>query len=278
MRIYDHTGERHGTWTITGIEPGINPKTYRYKCDCGNEKLVPSRKVFRKAICLKCQSKIHYDKYKGERNGIISCLGHKYDGKRHGLAVRCDCGHEYWVGSYHQFIRTSSCKSCAHGFYPGKRVGCTTLIENMHNRLWKKKCDCGNIFISKASKPDCGCIAITKRIREAEKKIGKKYHYLTVKKIIGNKNGHILLLIRCKCGKEFTRHNGHEFKSRSCGCELVVAVGEKASKATLKNCEVISIRELHASGLYTVNQLATMFNKPTNYLRRIIGRFIWKHV
>ena len=164
------------------------------------------------------------------------------------------------------------------GFHPGKRMGHCVLIENMGNRRWRKKCDCGTIFIGSCNKSDCGCVYKKRTLEEAQKKIGLKYHFLTVKKIVGNEKGHIQLLIKCKCGKEFIRNNGHEFKSRSCGCALSVPVGDKANNASLKNCEVISMREFYESKLYSLAELSVIFNKSQNYIFRIVKRHIWKHI
>lgn len=253
-------------------------KKYLCRCDCGNERTTDSRHITRDSTCEKCKPIIQNNTHIGEKHGRLTCLGYQYTKNRHGLKVRCDCGRELNISCYSTFLKTSSCKSCSRGFFPGKRTGNATLLENLHNRYWKKLCDCGTIFIGGTRKKDCGCFVKKKIIEGALKKVGTKFHSLTVKSIASYKEGHVQLLIKCKCGNQFIRNNGHEFKSRSCGCELHVPVGEKASNATMKNCEVISIRELHNSGLYSLEQLANMFNKHRSYIRRIILRQVWKHI
>ena len=277
MKILDHTGRKIGTWTVVEIVKSLRRKTYLLRCDCGNEKTASSSHITRNIPCQACKTKIDHDSHIGEKNGKITCLGYDRKNNRPGFLIQCDCGKKYHVRGYYQFLLTSSCKSCRNGYHPGKRVGNSILLEPLQNRNWKRKCDCGTIFIAPMRLKDCGCFYKKKLLLEATAKIGKKYHFLTVKTILRNENGHNLLLIKCKCGKEFIRPNGHEFKSRSCGCELTVPVGEKANKATLKNCEVRSIRELNATGLYTQEQLAEMFKKSKGYISRIIRKKIWKH-
>lgn len=279
MRIYDHTGKKYGSWTVISMSYAIGNKTYTCKCDCGKERFVNSRRITRELICHNCKTIQNHNSHSGEKHGNVTCLGYsKAKSNRHGFSIKCDCENIFTVDSYSQFLNISSCFKCRMGNYPGKRSGNSILIEHINNRKWKKRCDCGTIFIGESKKKNCGCIAKKKVLEAAKMKIGKKYHYLTVKSIFSNKNRHIQLLIRCKCGKEFIRNNGHEFKSRSCGCELTVPVGEKSNKATLKNCEVLSIRELYASGIYSIGQLSLMFNKKEHYLMRIIRRQIWKHI
>lgn len=279
MRIYDHTGKKYGTWSVTEMFHKDGNKFYRCLCDCGNTKIVARGHLLRKSSCEKCKPKIMHDSHIGEKHGKLTCLGYHKVKKGHGYLIQCDCGAKYTVNNYYQFKKSSSCKKCIHGFHPGKRIGNSILMESIGNGNWKKKCDCGSIFIGTATrKTDCGCIAKKKILDLALKKVGRKYHYLTVKAIHRYSDGHIHLVVKCKCGNQFIRHNGHEFKSRSCGCEFVVPVGEKANKATMSNCEVISIRQLYESGLYSINHLSNMFNKKPNYISRIVNRNIWKHI
>ena len=253
-------------------------KMYEYKCDCGKQRTTSSKHVTRLVTCPNCSAQKLHDSHKGEKHGRMTCLGYSPVKKGHGYLIQCECGKRYTINDYKQFLITSSCKSCSKGVYPGKKSGLITFIKNMHNRSWKMECECGTVFIGATRRRDCGCVAKKKILDLAQTKVGRKYHYLTVKEIHSHEDGHIKLLVKCKCGNQFIRHNGHEFKGRSCGCEFVVPVGEKASKAILKNYEVISMRELHDSGLYSIQQLSTMFKKKEHYIWRIVNRKIWKHV
>lgn len=278
MRIFDHTGEKIDNWSVIKMIPGKGDKKYLFRCDCGFEKLVSSQRVYRKASCLKCCSIQKYNSYKSERNGKLTCLGYGSNGKRHGLNAQCDCGKILFFGCYAQFQSTSSCKSCRSGFYPGKKTGNSTLIERIDGAFWKKRCVCGEVFVADSRKTNCGCIKKAKLIKEAESKIGNTYYYLTVKGLGGFDNGHLLLLLRCKCGKEFTRPNGHEFKGKSCGCGMFLPTGEKARVATLKNWEVVAMREFYKSKVYSIDELANMFKKSANYISKIVTGKIWTHV
>lgn len=278
MKIYDRTGEKIGTWNIIKLILTDRRKYYLIRCECGAERTANSSNIYRPLICRPCKVKNHHDTHKGERNGRMTCLGYVKVKNRHGYLILCDCGRQYTLNSYSQFMNNSACKPCSRGIYPGKRIGHSTVIRLTQSRIWEKRCDCGTIFKGRPDKTNCGCIGKSRYLKEAHKKIGLKFKMLTVKSIYGNNDGHIQLLIKCKCGTEFIRNNGHEFKSSSCGCEFSVPVGEKASNATLKNCEVISIRELYQSGSYSIEQLALMFKKSNNYMSRIVHRHVWKHL
>ena len=278
MRIYNHIGEKIGTWTVVSIIPDRPKKTYLFKCECGKEKEVSSAKVYRKAECKFCIGKKSVEAHLGERNGKITCIGHVHKNRRHGFLVKCDCGISYPVFSYHQFLRTQCCESCRHGFYPGKKTGNCVLIKRADGRQWEKKCNCGNIFIADSRKTNCGCQIQERKINKAKAKIGLKLNYLKVIGIEAYKDKHIYLKVKCKCGKILSIMNGHEFKSKSCGCYLGTPVGEKSSKATLTDVEISSIRELFATGLYSEEELARMIHKSKYYVRRILKRQIWKHI
>lgn len=278
-KSFNHVGKRIGTWTVVEIVNPIGTKIYKFRCDCGNEKLVPSNQVYRNHACLKCTPKLTNEVHIGEKHGKVTCIDAIRTSKdRNGYLIRCDCGKVFEVQSYFQFLKMQTCKACSRGCYPGKKVGKLTYLEYVSNATWKMKCDCGNIFIGKTRREDCGCVYENKLMEMAKAKIGLTYESLTIKGIAGFKDKHLVLLIRCKCGKEFTRHNGHEFKQKSCGCSRSMPRGERCANATLKNKDVKSIRELHKSGFYSLAQLSQMYKKSENYLIRIINRHIWKHV
>jgi hypothetical protein len=281
MKIFDRTGQKIRSWTVIKIVSQERRKIYLVRCECGTEKTINSGHISRLLTCQACNGrniKAEHDARKGERNGKLTCLGHAMCGARHGYLIQCDCGTQYIVNCYSQFKKTASCFSCKRGYYPGLKIGNCTLIKRIKGTYWEKKCECGTVFLGYPRKTNCGCLFQKRNLAEAENKIGLKYKMLTVKSIMGKKDGHIQLLIKCKCGNEFIRNNGHEFKSESCGCLLKSPVGEKASKATLRNCEVASIREFHQAGTYTLEQLADMFKKSKGYITRIIKKEIWKHV
>ena len=278
MRIYDHTGKKYGTWTVIKLIREEGRKYYLIRCECGDQKTVSSGHILRPFICRLCNVKNAHNAHKGEKNGRMTCLGYAKVKKGHGYLILCDCGRQYTVDNYAQFSKNYSCKACCKGIYPGKRIGYSIVIRRTQRRVWEKKCDCGTIFTGRPSKTNCGCITTSHYLTEARKKIGLKFHKLTIKGIARKNHGHIQLLIKCKCGNEFIRNNGHEFKSKSCGCSHAAPRGEKASGATLKNCEVISMRELYEAGVYSIKEISNMLNKTENYTSRILLRDIWKHI
>lgn len=278
MRIYDHTGEKIDTWTVIRIIPDRPQKTYLFRCECGKEREVSSRHIYRKSGCKFCIGKKTVEDHLGERSGKITCIGHVHQKRRHKLLVKCDCGTSYIIDSYHQFLRTHCCESCRHGFSPGKENGNCVLIKRMNGRIWEKNCFCGNIFYGDSRKKHCGCQLIEKSINKAKNKIGLKFYNLKVIAIDGFKKGRLFLKVQCKCGKILSIINGHEFKSKSCGCYFGIPVGENSAKATLTDTEVKTIRELYETGLYSEEELAKIINKEKHYVRRILKRQIWKHV
>lgn len=285
MKIFNYTGKTIGRWTFLEKVSVSGTSIYRCRCVCGYERVISSQKVSRLPDCPICREKekleryrIHAEKQLGRRNGRLTLVAYKRLKKAHGYLVKCDCGSEVAM-KMDQFCSTKSCKKCALGNWPGRIVNNTKLIQKIDRYNWQKECLlCGSIFQGTGRQKDCGCSYKKRLFDLASKKVGSSYKNLTIKKVLHNENGHNMLLIRCKCGKKFTRPNGHEFKSISCGCLNKVPTGDKASNATLKNYEVKSMREMYASGLYTIDQLAKIFNKSNNYIYRIVHRKIWKHV
>ncbi len=286
MKIFDHTGEKVGLWNIVKKlnESQRGTSIYLAKCACGHEKVASFDKISRTKSCISCASKQKSLAHIGKKNGRLTCIGLTDDRHRR-LIIRCECGLEYTMKGINQLTTSSKCKSCSRGFYPGLIIEGITMIERVASRTWKMKCHCGKIYEKVPNYDhgkfyDCGCVAKNKYLSEAEKKIGLKLGYLTVMKVLPSENSHLQLLLKCKCGKTITRSNGHEFKGYSCGCASFTAMpkGEKHVKATLKNCDIISMRELYESGVYTEMELAEIHGKPKEYIRRIIRKQIWKHV
>ncbi len=109
-------------------------------------------------------------------------------------------------------------------------------------------------------------------------KIGSSYQRLKVKNVLGFEKGHLYLEIKCKCGNIFKKKNGNEFKDKSCGCLEHWVKGEKKGNSRFKNTDIISLRELNNTGIYTQEELANMFDVTKNYISRIVTRKIWKSI
>ena len=54
--------------------------------------------------------------------------------------------------------------------------------------------------------------------------------------------------------------------------------GEKNSNSKLKEKDVLKIRELFESGLYTMTTLSEMFNVNSPAIHKIVKRLTWKHI
>lgn len=286
MKIFDYTGKTIGDWYF--IEKINSSGTSKYLCKCisgcGKEKIISSQKIYRDSKCAECESKKNFSLHLDKKHGKLTCVGFTEANPHRRLIVSCECGMKYKMKT-NQFSRTSCCHKCRNGFIPGMILNGVTLLERIKGTLWKMQCHCGKIIekrasLSKNRLATCGCDYKNKLLHEAEKKIGKKHGFLTVKKVLKNEKGRIRLLIKCKCKKTFEVDNGHEFKNYSCGCYKPISLpkGEKAFKATLKNCEVISMREFYKKNIYSIEELAEMFKKSKHYINRIVKYKIWKHV
>ena len=281
MRSFDHTGKTIGDWTVGEKSLKNGRSTYLLKCQRGHEKNVSTQHFFshqRCQECVKIETVKKHESRIGERSGKLTIVSVEREGRRIKYVVRCECGKTYSINCYWQFTRSKSCKACSKGSWPGKVIGNCKMIKKVSRYQWEKECKCGNIFVGASLKTDCGCVRKKKLLDEAQKKVGMTYQNLTIEKISGFQDGHISFLMRCKCGKAFVMLNGHEFKNKSCGCVTNLPTGENASKASLKNFEVIAMRELYDSGLYTIDQLSAMYKKKSNYILRIVKKHIWKHV
>ena len=121
----------------------------------------------------------------------------------------------------------------------GQSFGRLTVLKNLeivknHSSQVEVKCDCGKVLITSASnlisgnKRSCS-YSCTRIYNVAEKTVGKVFGYFKVLKFLKvNTHGHMMYLVRCKCGRE-KQIEGHAFRSgstKSCGC-WNVEVGRK---------------------------------------------------
>lgn len=285
MKILDRTGSKIGNWDVLKKINITGKSEYLCKCSCGKEKIFSSAHIYKISKCKDCESKEKILKHVGKKHGKLTCIGITDDKPHRKLIILCECGVKYTMKGVSQLNRSYSCKSCAGGYYPGLEINGIIILERVDNRIWRMKCHCGKIYEKipnhdRGKFYDCGCVTKKKWSTEAEKKIGMKCGFLTVKKVLPSENGHLQLLVKCKCGTKLKINNGHEFKSYSCGCYKPISLpkGEKANSATLKNCEVISMRQFYEKGIYSEKELSEMFNKKPEYIRRILKKQIWKYV
>lgn len=275
-------GEKINDWTIIEINTESRYVKYHVQCKCGYKKYCQSSGLFKLTSCRFCIGKSFSSHLVGKRFGKFLVLdNHIHEGKRK-LKVRCDCSHEYYITPY-QLKTQNSCKLCRFNLYSGKKIDGMELLEYLGYRKYKIRCVCGNIFEKiprkwKGTYSNCGCVTKKKYLDRSNKYIGKKHGYLTVKKFLRNENGHNIYLIKCICGKIFERPGGHFFKSKSCGCRNneFLPKGEKANNSKLKDNDILTIRQLYENKIYTLEEIASMFNITKNYVSRIVTKRIWK--
>jgi hypothetical protein len=224
---------------------------------------------------------------KGDKIGdftVIEMVKDIHSGK-YLVRATCRCGKERLAQQSVLKIQ-KGCVSCRFGNFPGRIVSGCTLIKKIDQARWEIKCRCGNIYINSVRIDrrnsgdkfrDCGCSKDKIIWEKAKEKIGYKFGKL---KVISLKKGdkHIILVCKCKCGNKIEIFNGHESKQNSCGClkKENVPKAEKKSNAKLSNIDVISLREMYASNLYSLKDLSIIFNTDAHYILRIVKGYIWK--
>lgn len=278
-------GYKLNDWTIKNINESSNKISYHLICKCGQErKNVSSGHLTRVSCCRFCYGEKESNHLIGKRFGRLTVLSNERINGVRKLKVLCDCGKEYFM--YSETLKNSrSCESCRQGYYPGKIIEGVELLRRVEGRLWEMKCKCGTIFqsIPKFHKRDrknfvtCGCRWDNHYLKKLNEKLGYRFGLL---KVIGfeKEPRHYILVCKCKCGNIITVKNGHEFKQNSCGClkKINNPKAEKKGNARFKNHEILSIREFYENKIYTVDELANMFEVDKTYITRIVKGKIWK--
>ena len=166
LTVMDATDQRKGGYTV-----------WRCRCDCGNEILLDTRALQRQAITdCGCITKVKPGQkdMTGQRFGKLVCLYPERDKSKNGSSVwrcRCDCGNECST-TRRQLIcgYKKSCGCSAHPpekEYTGQKFGRLTVLgyagKKSGQRMWKCRCDCGNICTVRQTKlqsgltVSCGC-------------------------------------------------------------------------------------------------------------------------
>ncbi len=279
-------GNKIGEFEIIDYRNNGIRNIYICRCSCGSIQEKLSEKLNNKDCCRICERKNHLkNKYIGKVIGNRVIVDVITIGNKNKLKVICNtCNKEHVV--FKQELNTRKwCNNCIKGLFPGKIIDGMTLIERLGQSYWNIKCECGVIFKSLLKKyngriQSCGCRKRKELFENAKKKIGLKYKYL---KIIGLKDFHdgsLWVELKCVCGKKIERPNGNEFKSQSCGCKWHEnsSKGENSHWSKLTNFDVLSLRELYQSSLYTTDDLSKMFSITKSYVKEIIKENVWKHI
>ena len=179
LTVMDATDQRKGGYTV-----------WRCRCDCGNEILLDTRALQRQAITdCGCITKVKPGQkdMTGQRFGKLVCLYPERDKSKNGSSVwrcRCDCGNECST-TRRQLIcgYKKSCGCSAHPpekEYTGQKFGRLTVLgyagKKSGQRMWKCRCDCGNICTVRQTKlqsgltVSCGCYNAEK-YKESQKNV-----------------------------------------------------------------------------------------------------------
>jgi hypothetical protein len=277
---YDLNGKKFGDLFVLS-QSNIKSKVgtlWKCLCKCGKLINIQSSALTkgRRTRCRGCT----YEDLEGRRFGNQTVLKRCFEKKK--WIVKCDCGNEV-LKSANLLKITKTCGKCESSLYLGKRFGRLTAIKihcyKNNECIFECLCDCGNkkfVSISAIKRTaSCGCLKYLNLLKSAQRLIGIRIGYLTVKKILGYENGtkRILFECKCKCGKVKKISRSRIRSALSCGCFLKGsrARGESHHAAKLKNWERDSIIKLNESKLYRQKNLAQMFNVSESIISRIIS-------
>lgn len=151
--------------------------------------------------------------------------------------VECDCSSHtrFSVLAYNlKSGNTKKCKYCRAKNIIGKRFNRLIVLERVIDKdgcvMWKCKCDCGNIIITRGSSlrsghtKSCGCLQrdFVKKLNSVDM-IGKKFGKLTVVRESEKRdsNGNKYWFCDCDCGTKNHEVSGRNLRLGrvlSCGC------------------------------------------------------------
>ncbi len=240
-------GKRFGRLVaVKRVENSGRRTMWQCLCQCGSSKVIMSENLTAKRTqscgCLRLEttSKRNLINLVGRKFGKLTVIERLAKPKASSAywRCRCACGKEKKTFSYN-LLRgfTNSCGCLVtQGLkarrldFLGKRIGKLIIIKDMGiNRfgdsLWKYRCECGNVGVTRVSElktiKSCGCkIDRSIRRRGYNKFLNQKFHFLKIVKILRNE-GRAQCLAECQCGK-VTRALIDSIvanKKISCGCK-----------------------------------------------------------
>jgi len=299
-------GEVYGKWTL--IERNLSkmrPIYFICRCQCGLEKSIAVVNLVRgySTQCMDCAAISRSKDEIGKKYNFLTIISiEKVNGKSKAL-VSCECGNQAHLPiTQIKSGQRKSCGKCLLGckrysstkqrgtLKIGNKKGLLTIIKSIDDKTAIAKCDCGTEMEVKSHHlktmmPSCGCYWKQKRIENAKKYIGLKWGYLTIKKFIGmlGRDGETRAHyeLKCKCGNIIQKEIGHMFDVFSCGCfqKESVLKGQNNPQSKIKDIEVLAIRELFSSGLYTRHEIAKMMNLQYHHVCQLIkGKNTWTHL
>lgn len=268
------------------------PSRYLCRCDCGKECVIFTANLKRglSKQCIDCCATSKSSALIGKKFEKLLVLGIEKVNGQAKAKVLCDCGNIKYLNPYVVRTKSKSCGKCSLGILDvGYKKGLLEIIEKIDKSTSLAQCECGNIkkvkdYHLQTQMPSCGCYIKNKNIEKAKKLVGLKIGRLKVKKFIGmfgpEKKTRAKYLLQCKCGKTVETMISYLYGSLSCGClqKENVAKGSKNSHAKLNETEVLSIRELFKSGLYSQTELSKIFKTTLTNISLILNNKSWKHI
>lgn len=281
-------GSKISIFTVIGHDRSKkNRVKYIAKCTCGTLLTATGDNLKRISGCKNCYIVRKGQQKIGKVIGIYSVIGRESileKGKNARYRCICNLCKAETLVTNGALKSAKYCSACHKGYYPGKKINNITLLSRKGKGLWECCCDCG-IAMTKTvakilkSKNPCICLQRKSRLEAAQKKLGLKYANLRIVGIDSYTNGHIKLRVLCSCGNTIIRNNGNEFKSKSCGCRWHGhMIGEKCHFSKMTGVEAASLKELYATGLYTIKNLQEMFSISRSQILNIVQRKMWKHL
>ncbi len=177
---------------------------------------------------------MHRQDLRGKFFGILKVL--EYDKEKQKWKCLCKCGNIHYVQTGHlNSGETNSCGCERHSFNDknmiGKRFGRLTVLNyeksEKQGRLYKCKCDCGNIILvfskllNNKHIQSCGCLKkeIISKVRTKNYKNKKVGNLLVIKRSC-SKNGSVHWECKCSCGNLVIISSKYLLSSKnaSCGC------------------------------------------------------------
>ena len=243
-RIRDLTGQVFGRLTVIR-QDGRTPSgqvIWLCRCDCGNEKSVPSTYLVSKQTsscgCLakETTTKRCLDDLTGQVFGRLTVISKDDKNSPSGNSrwkCQCECGNMKTILSFH--LKQGKTRSC--GCYRRElrvndlrsmRFGRLTVIDedcrsDRDSVYWMCRCDCGQFTSVAAGNlhsgdiTSCGCYRRETLINDIS---GQRFGKLTALSLIDTKGGHAHWSCRCDCGKIITARGGSLTSGQrvSCGC------------------------------------------------------------
>jgi hypothetical protein len=230
------------------------------------------------------------------------------------LECKCLCGNIFYPYKGDVITkRSTQCMNCARvPFKIGDKIDHLTVLERDRNRIrgYICLCECGNKssvlsrYLSKGKSPKrCEKCRYFKKysnkpklsIQELAEIRAKEKHYKSMNEKIGKKFGNLKVLsfdkwencpvrrrawYRCKCiCKNIIAVRGDHLKYRkSCGCISRGKKGPDNWKSNFTKDQVLAIRELKKTGMYTQREISKMYNANETTISSIVLKKTYRNV